>query len=291
MKKVLVLFMAVLLVFGIGISAFATSETTSSNCEPAEINIPDNFPKNHVPALNHYFEIKQDPPDSATLYDEETGNPVVDVEVENGKYLSFDVKPGFAVYYVFVKGGTGGGGTLYYYENGCTVGDEDLIANLNQNNQVQNISHYTFYYLPVEDEECVFQSETAWGEGSNRIDSRPGRGQGNWAMFFKYGDEPTTVRLLAGQTIEVGNVSVSKDEVEGMLYVTFTTENGWKMAKTHLYVGGTEPTKSAPGQLGHSEWAHGDTVTYEISLDDFDSNGDIFIAAHAEVSICSNLLD
>ena len=47
--------------------------------------------------------------------------------------------------------------------------------------------------------------------------------------------EPTTVSLLAGQTMNAGSVTVTNDE--DFIYVTYTTNNGWVLSQTHLYVG------------------------------------------------------
>lgn len=46
--------------------------------------------------------------------------------------------------------------------------------------------------------------------------------------------EPTIVTLFAGQHIDTGTVTVRNDS--GNLYVTFTTQNGWKMVESHLAV-------------------------------------------------------
>jgi hypothetical protein len=47
--------------------------------------------------------------------------------------------------------------------------------------------------------------------------------------------ETATVALVAGQTINAGNVSVSNDN--DFIYVTYTTANGYVLTETHLYVG------------------------------------------------------
>lgn len=45
----------------------------------------------------------------------------------------------------------------------------------------------------------------------------------------------TTSALLAGQTINMGNVSVVNNSEN--LYVTYTAEGNWELAEVHLYVG------------------------------------------------------
>lgn len=57
-----------------------------------------------------------------------------------------------------------------------------------------------------------------------------------------------SVNLLAGQSIDVGDVYVWNDGIE--LYVKYEiTEAGWEITETHLYVGKNSPTTSAPGQF------------------------------------------
>ena len=89
----------------------------------------------------------------------------------------------------------------------------------------------------------------------------------------------------------VGEVTVA---IEGdNLVVTYTTEHGWILTETHLYVGTSCPTKSAPGRFPYSnEDLSVTTYTYSIPLSEV-GDGSICIAAHAVVqkSTCDGLLE
>jgi hypothetical protein len=85
---------------------------------------------------------------------------------------------------------------------------------------------------------------------------------------------PQVQTLLAGQDIEVGNVSVWNNETT--LYVTYEiTESPWIITETHLYAGKNVSPTTAPGQFPYSDdnatSATNTTVTYEIPLADIDS--------------------
>jgi len=125
---------------------------------------------------------------------------------------------------------------------------------------------------------------------------------------------PQVQTLLAGQDIEVGNVSVWNNETT--LYVTYEiTESPWIITETHLYAGKNVSPTTAPGQFPYSDddatSATNTTVTYEIPLADIDSYSmevnrkgkptgvmvadgtpgvepcnDVYIAAHAVVKKC-----
>ena len=112
------------------------------------------------------------------------------------------------------------------------------------------------------------------------------------------------VTLLAGQTINVGTLSVVV--VGDNLVVTYNITDPWVLGETHLYVGETDPEDltSAPGQFPYSE-EHDPAVltfTYTIPISEIDSYGlkggkkwvadgvfgielgdEIYIAAQAEV--------
>jgi len=84
---------------------------------------------------------------------------------------------------------------------------------------------------------------------------------------------PQVQTLLAGQDIEVGNVSVWNNETT--LYVTYEiTESPWIITETHLYAGKNVSPTTAPGQFpydaGDATSATNTTVTYEIPLDGID---------------------
>jgi len=92
------------------------------------------------------------------------------------------------------------------------------------------------------------------------------------------------VTLLAGQTIEVGTLTVEVD-LNGDLVVTYAITAPWVLGDTHLYVGTAAPKKSAPGQFPYGpEDAVGGVYTIPLDeLPDPDAAGNIVIAAQAEV--------
>ena len=105
-----------------------------------------------------------------------------------------------------------------------------------------------------------------------------------------YGDScvPTTVMLVAGQTIDAGTVTVSNDA--NYIYVTYTTTNGWVLTQTHLYVGDcalipvNNPGNPIPGQFPYTS-AHNNVTsyTYQIPISRIPLEGCGCIAAHAVV--------
>lgn len=99
--------------------------------------------------------------------------------------------------------------------------------------------------------------------------------------------------LLAGQTINVGEVCVSNDE--DTITVVFTTENGWEMSKADLYIGDWEdgvPLNNGgnltPAQLPYKQEFDPSvtTITFSFSMSNFGLTCDslYLIAAHADVS-------
>ena len=91
------------------------------------------------------------------------------------------------------------------------------------------------------------------------------------------------VTLWADQDVNVGTLTV---EVVGTdLVVTYAITLPWVLGDTHLYVGDSAPTKSAPGRFPYGA---DDAVggIYTIPLADLGAEaGDIlFIAAQAEVT-------
>jgi hypothetical protein len=91
------------------------------------------------------------------------------------------------------------------------------------------------------------------------------------------------VILWADQDLDVGTLTV---EVIGTdLVVTYAITLPWVLGETHLYVGDSAPTKSAPGRFPYGPEDAVDGV-YIIPLADLDAEiGDILvIAAQAEVT-------
>ena len=89
------------------------------------------------------------------------------------------------------------------------------------------------------------------------------------------------VTLLADQTIEVGTLNVIVDGTN--LVVTYNITSPWVLGETHLYVGTSAPTKSAPGQFPYGpKDVVANVVEYVIPFADF-GELPVCIAAQAEV--------
>ena len=95
--------------------------------------------------------------------------------------------------------------------------------------------------------------------------------------------------LVVGRKhIPVGELTVTVEEVGGVdsLVVTYTiTDSEWELLETHLYVGITPPTKSAPGRFPYGP-EHVYILSpgiYVIPLADFGVTTTLYIAAQAEV--------
>jgi len=104
---------------------------------------------------------------------------------------------------------------------------------------------------------------------------------GGWATYFDYyaDSETLLVPLIAGQTIKVGWVSVWN--VGDDLHVTFdTSESGWGMDETALYVGAEPPTKHSPGLFPykHEDLDCATTDEYTVPLGGLTH---VYIATHA----------
>ena len=103
---------------------------------------------------------------------------------------------------------------------------------------------------------------------------------------------PTVVTLIAGQTINAGNVTVTNDA--NFIYVTYNTANGYVLSQTHLYVGDcaliptNRPGNPIPGQFPYAS-AHSNltTYTYQIPIMAIPVGGCGCIAAHAVVSLAT----
>ena len=102
--------------------------------------------------------------------------------------------------------------------------------------------------------------------------------------------QPITVTLFAGQTLDVGTLTVAVDGTN--LVVTYamnpwnSVEGGWELLETHIYVGTVAPPKSAPGRFpyGPDDATDGQYIrVYTIDLDDF--TGTLYIAAQAEIGM------
>lgn len=98
-----------------------------------------------------------------------------------------------------------------------------------------------------------------------------------------------TVTLFAGQDTPVGVVRVN--EGPHGLRVSYRTENGWRLAETHLHVGDefadvptNTPGNPIPGRFEHERKPEGGTatsVTYRVSTDA--KSRPYYLGAHAVV--------
>ena len=100
--------------------------------------------------------------------------------------------------------------------------------------------------------------------------------------------EPTSVTLIAGQSMNSGSVTVTNDA--NFIYVTYSTTNGWVLTQTHLYVGNcalipvNNPGNPIPGQFPYTG-AHSNitSYTYQIPISKIPLGVCGCIAAHAVV--------
>ncbi len=95
-----------------------------------------------------------------------------------------------------------------------------------------------------------------------------------------------TTPLLAGQTINVGDVTIWNDADN--LYVEYSVNVGdWGLYETHLYVGTTPPSTPAPGQFPYQhedlDGALGDGYVVPLADLGVAAGDDLFIAAHGVV--------
>jgi hypothetical protein len=102
--------------------------------------------------------------------------------------------------------------------------------------------------------------------------------------------DPFVTDLIAGQTMDVGDVKVWNDGE--YLFVQYVTSGGWTLGETHLHVATTlaaiphtSKGNPVPGQFMYS-MDHDPQVTeytYAIDLNGWEPGDDLFIAAHAGV--------
>jgi hypothetical protein len=108
----------------------------------------------------------------------------------------------------------------------------------------------------------------------------------------------TTVPLFAGQTIEVGSVTVSNDA--DFVYVTYLiTAPGWEITETHVAFGRSlldiPATGSGSPKVGNFPlsgcYSPGVTaVTYSLPMALFQNNRNPYFAAHAVVALTGSRL-
>jgi hypothetical protein len=100
--------------------------------------------------------------------------------------------------------------------------------------------------------------------------------------------------LIAGQTINVGQVIYSEQVIDGVenLVVEYVTAFGWSLSEVHLYVGALEemPTNKSAIQIGQFPYSASNlngvtTYCFKIPISTLKTNDDgtLTIAAHAVV--------
>ncbi|GAG01501.1 unnamed protein product, partial [marine sediment metagenome] len=107
----------------------------------------------------------------------------------------------------------------------------------------------------------------------------PTTGQSGIAYLTKHTEgDPQKIDLLAGQTLNVGEVKVWNDTEK--LYIQYVVDAPWEMTGSHLYVGQADPVgfPSTPGQFPYSPGMEKSpspsalyddaTMTYTIPLDE-----------------------
>lgn len=98
----------------------------------------------------------------------------------------------------------------------------------------------------------------------------------------------TVVNLMAGQNINAGSVTVQNDD--SFIYVTYSTSNGYTLKETHLYVGDcalipvNRPGNAIPGQFPYKA-THNNITTYTVAvpISAIPLGGCGCVAAHAVV--------
>jgi hypothetical protein len=100
---------------------------------------------------------------------------------------------------------------------------------------------------------------------------------------------PETVNLIAGRSIDAGDVVIANDE--SFIYVTFIAVDGWQITETHVAVasslGGIPQTRSGNPRIGNFPYAgtHNgvSTVVYAIPRNSLPASDCFVVAAHAVV--------
>lgn len=117
----------------------------------------------------------------------------------------------------------------------------------------------------------------------------PNPSGGNTTSVITPCGDPVVSNLIAGQNIVSGTITVQNDQ--DSLYVTFNTTNGWMLGKTHLYVGELQNMPSTPNgnpQIGNFPFQHTfdpmvNADQYAIALSDLPAC--FIVAAHAETHL------
>lgn len=142
---------------------------------------------------------------------------VIEVDTD-GTYVSFTASPD-GVGAAIVKGSSDA--NVYVYEPQA-ASDSGLASPPNPSGEPAGLSNLTFCWNPGTPLGC-FEGETAWAAGSRYTN------RGNWATYTSYSGIEKTVDLLAGQTMDAGNVTFSAPAA-GVVTITIELHAGWRFA-------------------------------------------------------------
>ncbi len=129
------------------------------------------------------------------------------ITITNDDGYSFDWTSVWPVSCLIVKGGTVA--NVYCYSTPQYSGTGVTTPTNPNSGKPYGISHATFCYN--EPDKC-YKEETAWAAGTRYVT------KGNWATYVAYYGAAKTVKLYAGQTIEVGTATFSAP-VNGMVTI------------------------------------------------------------------------
>ncbi len=134
------------------------------------------------------------------------------------------------------------------------------------------------------------QSETSTSETQTQL-IKPIQSNGGGVVGREGGGTTcpiTSVSLIAGQTIDAGNVTVTNDA--NFIYVTYNTSNGYVLTQTHLYVGScslipvNRSGNPTPGHFPYNTVQENiTTFTYQVPVSALPAGACGCIAAHAVV--------
>jgi hypothetical protein len=219
------------------------------------------------------WSAKRDPGDFGLGFEDISGNELCDrnliIASNDGTFVQFTAGPD-GVGAAILKGGSGGG-NAYVYEPQA-LSDSGLASPLNPSGYPAALSHVDgFCWNPVTNDPGpgigCYENETAWATGTRYV------AKGNWATYTPYANQPKTVVLFAGQTMDAGDVSFSAPH-DGVVTITVELNTGWRFAlnpvgddngtpifdnnlKVQDYTGKPAAKNPAPGLFGWKTFAEG----------------------------------
>jgi hypothetical protein len=114
----------------------------------------------------------------------------------------------------------------------------------------------------------------------SEVTGQPG---GGWGTYFMYTRDSSSVSvpMMMGQNTRVGTLTVWS--VSPYLYIEYdTTDSGWQMAETHIYVDTMPPSEVSPSQATDKHNPITPLGTYDLYQIPFVSSDPVYIFAHAE---------